>query len=104
MELRDLHEHSFALLLMGTTVDGQDDWVVFAGTARVDGSGLRVDRGRDEAPFRVASEFMPRIRLTSPEQREILLGAEFVLPLTVGALAEDVDPNEYLATGLKWPD
>lgn len=104
MELRDFDGRAFALLLMGTTPDGEDDWVVFSGTAQVDHDGLRVDRGSEAPAFHVAPHLVPRIRPTTPEQREILLGAEFVLPLTVGALPDDADPNEYVATGLKWPD
>lgn len=104
MELRDLDGRAFALLLMGTTSDGEDDWVVFSGTAYVDQEELRVDRGSLEPPFRVAPHLVPRIRPTTPEQRDILLGAEFVLPLVVGVLPNDADPNDYVAAGLKWPD
>ena len=35
----------FALLLMGTTANGEDDWAVFAGIARVEANALHVDRG-----------------------------------------------------------
>ena len=93
----------FALLLMGEDEQGAEDWAVFGGIARWDGRELRVERS-EQGPFVVSAAWLARVRPTTEETREILLGAEFYLPLSVGPLPPDADPADYLATGMRWPE
>jgi hypothetical protein len=92
----------FAVLLMGETAEGLDDWAVFSGTLSENLSGMFLDRGT-QPPFEIRAEWNERIKPVSPAISEILLGAEYFLPLTVGPLPEGESTESYVATGLKWP-
>jgi hypothetical protein len=100
IEVSELDGKRFTVWL----TDEAEESVIFAGTARRNGLVLSVDRG-SLPPFEVRAEWFERIRpVNDQESRKILLGAEYVLHLWVGNLAEDENKDRYLHTGLKWPD
>jgi hypothetical protein len=102
VDLATLDGKPFALLLMGTTSSGKDDWAVFGGIARLEDGTLYLDRGADPR-FEIRAEWIDRIQIViDPVVRETLLDADYCLSLTVGRLPDD-DSGDFLQTGLKWP-
>ncbi len=51
----------------------------------------------------IQPEWLDRIKSTPADLVDILMNAEFFLPLSVGALPDDADPSDYIHTGLKLP-
>lgn len=90
-----------ALLLIGEDEHGQDDCAIFAGIVRQDGSRLVLDR--DDGPFELRDEWIERIRPVEAQVKDILLGADYVLSLSVGNLPGGASTAELEPTGLKWP-
>jgi hypothetical protein len=103
MEMCSLEGKLLAVLVMGQTSDGQDDWAVFTGTARVSEDLLFLDR-HGKPSFEIRAEWLDRIKSVGSKVKDILLGAEFYLPLTIGPLPEGQSAESYIATGLKWPE
>ena len=102
MDLTRYDGRTLALLLCSETADGEDDWAVFPGVARVRGSSLYLERSGDEPDVEIRSEWCERIEPTNDESRPILQGADYYLGLTVGNMTRDViEGLERL--GLKWP-
>jgi len=102
MNALTLNGKSFAVLLMGQTAAGQDDWAVFAGTFRTDDKGFFLDRGQ-KPPFEIDADWLERIKPVSGSVKETLLGAEFYLSLTIGPLPEGESAETFVETGLRWP-
>jgi hypothetical protein len=92
----------FAVLLMGETAEGEDDWAVFSGTLKQNPSGLFLDRGT-KPPFEIRAEWIERINPVGSDVKDILLGAEHYLPLSVGLIPEGESTESYVCTRLKWP-
>lgn len=92
----------FCVLLIGTTVDGEDEGAVFSGTLKQNESGLYLDRG-ESPPFEIDPEWIERIKPVGPDIKDILLNAEYYLSLSVGQIPEGESTESYVATGLKWP-
>ena len=100
LNFQKLDGKSLALLLAGE----DDDWSVLRGIVRHDGEALLLNHSESEQPFVLQPEWLDRIKPTPADLSEILMDAEFFLPLSVGALPEDADPSDYLHAGLKLPD
>ncbi len=98
----DLIGSSLALLLVGETDDGEEDWAVFTGTIKSKNGELFLDRGPDKDNFDIRDEWLSRIYPVKEEVREILENCKFFLPLSVGTVSDD-DALDMDATGLKWP-
>lgn len=90
-----------ALLLQGEDEQGQDDWAVFTGTVREDGGRLFLDR--EQGALDLQKDWIERVQPVEPEVSEVLLGADYVLSLSVGTLPDDVSAEGLEPTGLKWP-
>jgi hypothetical protein len=103
MKAHELVGKKIALLLIGTKENGDDDWVVFAGTVYEVNGALYVDFGGRWPLFEIRDEWAARVRPTDDKSRDILLDAELFIPLTVGNLPDDAPPSEFQETGLKWP-
>ena len=88
---------------MGSTADGEDNWAVFPGTARVENGALYLDRGV-KSRFEVRPEWIERIRAVDPDLRSTLQNADYFLALSVGTPPEGEGGSDFLETGLKWPD
>jgi hypothetical protein len=100
--LAEVDGKPFALLLCAETEDGENDWAVFPGIARVRDGTLFLERSGNDPDVEIRPEWHHLIRPVKPEVRQILLGADYSLSLSVGNLPDDAGP-EYLSTGLKWP-
>ena len=93
---------TFALLLCGETESGEDNWVVFPGVARMRGNSLYLERPGDAPQVEIRPEWYERIKPTNDKSREILLGADYYLALTVGNISDD-EAEGLERIGLKWP-
>ncbi len=93
---------TLALLLCGETDEGEDDWAVFPGVARIRDGALYLERSGDQPDVEILPEWHARIRPTNESVRQILQGAEYFVALSVGSKSEDED-GVYLPTGLRWP-
>lgn len=93
---------SFCVLLMREAAEGEDDWAIFSGTLKQNSTGLFLDRGT-KAPFEIRAEWIDHIKPVDSEVKDILLDAEYYLPLSVGSIPEGESTESYIDTGLKWP-
>jgi hypothetical protein len=92
-----------ALIATGTSAKGEEETAVFTGTVRRVGQNLVFDRGQG-AQFSIPYTWYERIKVVAPSVKEILLGAEFCISLSVGNIAEDDDLSTFESMGLKWPN
>lgn len=104
INIEKINGKKLALLLMGKKENGEDDWAVFTGIARWDGKSLLLDRGEKKNSFRVPTDTLNRIKPVEKKNKETFCDAEYFIPLTVGALPDDANLNEYIKTDLKWPE
>jgi hypothetical protein len=89
------------LSLWLTDQDGES--AVFSGIARWNGSTLVLERTPD-SPLEIRPEWHDRIQIVANEEvREILLGADYFLQLSVGDMAAEGTTECFDQTGLKWP-
>jgi hypothetical protein len=93
---------AFALLLCGATADGEEDWIVCSGVARLKGESLFLERSAHEPDVEIRQEWFGRIRPTDDETRAILQGADYFLSLMVGNLSGD-QAEGMEKFGLQWP-
>ena len=90
-----------ALVLWAKDKEGEDDVAVFPGVfTQVGGSYYLQREGEGNSP-EIREEWLPRIKSVPDESRDVLMGCDYQLSLSVGN-SEDV--NEPLENfGLKWP-
>ncbi|MCA1592532.1 MAG: hypothetical protein LC754_07760 [Acidobacteria bacterium] len=100
MNFQELNGTSLAILLAGE----DEDWSVLRGTIRQEGEVLLLDHSAGEQPFVIQPEWLNRIKPVPADLSDILMEADFFLPLSVGALPEGADPSNYIHTGLKLPE
>lgn len=82
--------------------DQDDESAVFSGIARWNGSTLVLER--KPTYLEIRPEWHDRIQLVANEVvREILLGADYFIQLSVGDMAAEGTPEGFDQTGLKWP-
>jgi hypothetical protein len=98
--LNEISGKRFTLLLTAT-FEGEDDWAVLPGVARLESGTLFIDRG-PRPRFEVRPEWIDRIKPVDPPLRGIFRGADYYLALTVGHT--DEVPGDLAPTGLRWPD
>jgi hypothetical protein len=96
---KELNGKSLALILAGE----DEDWSVLRGIVRQEGQVLLLDHCTGQA-FHIQPEWLDRIKPTPADLSDILMNADFFLPLSVGPLPEDADPSDYINTGLKLPE
>lgn len=101
MDLAEIDGKSLALLLIGEDENGEDDCAVFRGTARWDGTDLHFVR--EGVDFAIPADALGRIRSVDSAIRDIMLDAEYFIPLSVGPLPAGADATDFARTGLKWP-
>ena len=101
MRIQELEGKKLALLLMAKTAKGEDDWAVFTGTICIKSGKVFVDRGTQGKPFEVREEWFDRIKAVASDMRELLLGADVYLPLSVGDKPDS--ESSFEDTGLHWP-
>lgn len=99
MNPKELNGKSLTLILAGE----DEGWSVLRGTVRQDGEVLILDHSAGQA-FHIQPEWFDRIKATPAGLSNILMNADFFLPLSVGPLPEDADPSDYINSGLKLLD
>lgn len=97
MNSQELNGKSLALLLAGE----DEDWSVLRGTVRQQGDVVLLDHSAGGEPFHIQPEWLDRIQPIPEDLSDILMNADFFLPLSVGTLPEGDDPSDYKFTGLK---
>lgn len=97
MNSQELNGKSLALLLAGE----DEDWSVLGGSVRQEGDVVLLDHSAGGEPFHIQPEWLDRIKPIPEDFSDILMNAEFILPLRVGTLPEGADPSDYKSTGLK---
>jgi hypothetical protein len=97
----ELRGKILALVLWGEDDDGEESVNVFTGTVRESEGGYVLDRG--DGVVAIRPEWMSRVKAVPDDLKDILLGAEWELSLTVGNLPDDADPSEYEPIGLRIP-
>jgi len=102
VDLTQYEGKTFALLLYGETADGEDDWAVFPGVARLRGDSLYLERSNDQRDVEIRPEWYERIKPTNEKSRAILQDADYYLGLTVGNVSVD-EAKGLERVGLVWP-
>lgn len=88
------------LLLMGQDSAGEGDWAVFHSTIVPQQGRVLLECATGSLEF--SDDWASRVRPTPPEARDILLGADYFLPLSVGNVTEE-EAAAMEHTGLRWP-
>jgi hypothetical protein len=103
MDTESLDGHTIAVLLWieGESAESEEDVFVFNGVLYRENDVLYVDRGTDNPPFEIVSDWYSLIReLSNRETKAILNGADYMISLNVGQLPADTDPDDITFTGL----
>ena len=91
---------TLALVLWGKDASGKDDVAVFSGKLIELEGAAYLQRDSGNVPLEV--EWLARIASVPEALRDILLGCEYQLSLTVGDV-DDVESASWKRMGLKWP-
>ena len=91
-----------AILLCEET-DGKRQASCHTGSIRRSGAGYEFHREDGSVSLNLTTEWLKRIQPVPDELKDVLLGAELVLSLTVGPIPDGVDSSDLVATGLKVP-
>jgi hypothetical protein len=89
-----------SLVFVGET-DDKEDWPVITGVIRQGPDGFLLERPEGWVPL--LTEWLDRIKPVEPRLRDILLGAEYVLPLRLEDLPANATPQQLHHLGLKRP-
>ena len=84
--------------------DGESGVAVFTGVLGGTPSEPVLEREEVEVPVPLQSEWLERIQAAPMKVREILLGAEYLIRLSIGQLPPDANIDAYKAVGLRWPE
>ncbi|HIC80946.1 MAG TPA: hypothetical protein EYP07_08275 [Kiloniellaceae bacterium] len=98
----DLDGKTLALILCDES-DGDIEAYRRVGTLHRGAEGYALHWDDGTAPLDVQAEWLERIKPVADAVKDILLDADLVLSLSVGAIPDDVDPSELLPTGLRIP-
>jgi len=90
----------FALVLWAEDEQGEEDVAVFSGTLVKKGGLYFLERRTGQSP-EIREEWLDRIMPVESELKEILMGCDYQLSLSVGK-AKDGQVLENFG-GLKWP-
>jgi len=93
IDLSQLAEKRFAIILVDYSEGKDDSWSVVFGRAKVAGTRLSVDRGTGRN-FPIPDDTHDRIKAVTPDVASILGDAEYFTMLTVGPLPGDKLPNQ----------
>jgi hypothetical protein len=100
MTPHDFVGKNITLLLMGHDSTGADDWAVFRSTVVLRQGQVLLECATGALEF--SDDWVSRIRHTEPGARDILLGGDYFLPLTVGHVTDE-EAAALERTGLRWP-
>ena len=102
-DIATLKDKVLALIATATDEKGQEDVAVFTGTIRLSGERLFFDRGPDSKQFEIPSHWIGRFDPVVPEVKDILMGADYSISVSVGNLQHGTDLTGFESMGLKWP-
>lgn len=91
----EIHGAVLAMIAWGKSADGEDEVVVYYGTANWTGRELLLQRD-DASSMVVMPEWYERISPVSDVLRETFLRADYCFSVTIGPLPEKADESEYL--------
>jgi hypothetical protein len=98
----ELDGKRLALLVVDSDSTGETDARVYAGSCRISDGRVELDRGTGQSPIQLHDEWLARMKPVPDSVREILLGAEYFVRLSIGSLPGE-GTSEYQSTGLRWP-
>jgi len=91
------------MIVWGEKPDGSDDVVVYAGTGQWDGHHLTWVGDSVAGSIRLQDDWLARLRAVVPDQKEMLLGADYSFSVLIGPVPGGQNPGSYISTGLHWP-
>ena len=91
---------TLALILWGQDKNGEDEVVVFSGVFTEKDGTFYLERENQESPV-IQEDWLPRIKEVPEDLKDVLMGCEYQLSLSVGDI--DEAPEPYEPFGLKWP-
>jgi len=100
----DLDGRLIALLVIGQTEGGEDDGAAFTGILRFEAEQPYLDRGPGKQRVELEPEWLERIKPVDAAIRQILIGADYYIPLSIGPVPEGEDESKFRSIGLKWPE
>jgi hypothetical protein len=100
-DLDYLDGKSLALILWGINKEGKSDIQICHGTARKKGPQIYFERPAKLSGFYLDHHLVCQIRLSDGSLGALMKGAQFVLSLSVGALAEDENDIEFVVRPAK---
>jgi hypothetical protein len=104
MKFEELTGKKLAILAVGNDDKEETEAAVFTGIARWSNGHLFLDRDCNQKPFQIPDDTLERIKSVPEKVSDIFLGAEFYIPMSIGPLPKDANPEDYTQTGLKWPE
>ncbi len=104
MKYEELNGKKFAIVAIGEDKDGKTEAAVFTGVGRFENGHVYLDHGGEPKTFELPDEVLPRIIPTADDLKDIVEGAEYFVMMSIGPIPEGDNPEEYIKTGLKWPD
>ena len=96
----ELNEKSLAIILWSEK-DGVEEASAHTGTLRRAGVSYEFHRGENSPTFMLEHEWIARIKPVTEDLKETLMGADYMLSLTVGPIPDNVDLSELVPTGLR---
>ncbi len=103
MNFETLTGKKLAILAVGDD-NGETEAAVFTGIARWAEGHLFLDRDESQKSFQIPDDTLERIKPVPIEVADIFLGAEFFIPMSIGPLPDNSNPDDFTQTGLKWPE
>ncbi|MEJ2437944.1 MAG: hypothetical protein P8Y35_08275 [Sulfurovaceae bacterium] len=91
---------TLALILWSKNENGEDEVAIFSGVLIKKNETFFLERKDKKDPI-ILEEWLPRINKIPEDLKEMLMGCEYQLALSVGDV--DKTPESYESFGLKWP-
>jgi hypothetical protein len=104
MNFEYLTGKKLAILAVGDDDNGETEAAVFTGVARWANGHLFLERDSNQKSFQIPDDTLERIKPVAVKVADIFQGAEFYVPMSIGLLPDNVNPHDYLESGLKWPE
>jgi hypothetical protein len=103
MNLNYLKGKKFAIRAVSKNSKEETESAVFTGIARLANGHLFLDR-EDHKSFPIPDAALKQIKPVPKDMADILLNAEYYVPIYVAPIPDDANPQDYIKTCLKWPE
>lgn len=101
MKIANVNGKKLSLVIWGKNKDGEDNVRVYLGIAVYEKNKLYLERDEDRVP--ILDEWLDRIKKTKDSEiKDILLGADYSLSLSIGNKPKDISPSEFIKLPIKW--